>query len=208
MNSIRLKPIYSNDKLPVGSSKFFGNPDVWEGFEWPSIEIDGQLYDLTFMCQINCADIAAYDKDGLLPKTGMLYFFYDLDEMPYEPSDKQAARVLYYNGDINFLKEMHLVDENGDDLSMREMKLEFENVDTGYLDDRDSTHLLLGVPSLDYGTMYDVIDGWQMLLQIDSMETDEMVLDFSGDGVLCFYIEPENLRKQDFSDVRIMQIYS
>ena len=37
MNSIRLKPIYSNDKLPVGSSKFFGNPDVWEGFEWPSI---------------------------------------------------------------------------------------------------------------------------------------------------------------------------
>ena len=47
MNSIRLKPIYSNDKLPVGSSKFFGNPDVWEGFEWPSIEIDGELYDLT-----------------------------------------------------------------------------------------------------------------------------------------------------------------
>ena len=47
------------------------------------------------------------------------------------------------------------------------------------------------VPSL-YGTVFSAV----------------MVLDFSGDGVLCFYIEPEKLRKQDFSDVRIMQIYS
>lgn len=208
MNSIRLKPTYINEKLPVGSSKFFGNPDVWESFEWPSIEIDGELYDLTFMCQINCTDIAPYDKDGLIPKTGMLYFFYDLDEMPYEPSNKQAARVLYYNGDISQLKPMQLVDENGDDLSIREMKLDFENVAEGFLDDKDATHLLLGVPSLDYGTMYDEIDGWQMLLQIDSMETGDMVLNFTDEGVLCFYIEPQKLKDRDFSDVRIMQIYS
>ena len=136
MNSIRLKTTYIADSLPIGSSKFFGNPYVWKGFEWPAIE------------------------------------------------------------------------EDGEDLSVKEMKLDFEIVDAGYLDDTDSTHLLLGVPSLDYGTFYDIIDGWQMLLQIDSMETDEVVINFTDEGVLCFYIEPKKLENGDFSDVRIMQIYS
>ncbi len=208
MKSIRLKTTYIDDNLPIGSSKFFGNPDVWEGFEWPAIEEDGELYDLTFMCQINCAEIASYDKDNMLPKTGMLYFFYDLDEMPYEPSDNQGAKVIYYNGDINELKQMTVVDENGEECSVKEMKIEFETVEEGYLDDKASTHLMLGVPSLDYGTEYDIIDGWQMLLQIDSMETDEVVINFTDEGVLCFYIEPEKLKQKDFSDVRIMQIYS
>ena len=208
MNSIRLKTTYIADSLPIGSSKFFGNPDVWEGFEWPAIEEDGELFDLTFMCQINCAEIAAFDKDGKLPKTGMLYFFYDLDEMPSSPSIEQAAKVLYYNGNIDSLRQIKLVDEDGEDLSVKEMKLEFEIVDAGYLDDTDTTHLMLGIPSLDYGTFYDSIDGWQMLLQIDSMETDEVVINFTDEGVLCFYIEPEKLENGDFSDVRIMQIYS
>ena len=208
MNSIRLKTAYTHEKLPVGSSKFFGDPDVWEGFEWPAIEEDGELYDLTFMCQINCAEIAAFDKDGKLPKTGMLYFFYDLDEMPYSPTVENAAKVLYYDGNIDDLQRMRVVDENGEDISVKEMKIDFEIADEGYLDGTESTHLMLGVPSLDYGTCYDIIDGWQMLLQIDGMETDEVVINFTDEGVLCFYIEPEKLENGDFSDVRIMQIYS
>ncbi len=208
MNSIRLKTEYIADNLPIGSSKFFGNPDVWDAFEWPAIEEDGELYDLTFMCQINCAEIAAFDKNNKLPKTGMLYFFYDLDEMPSLPSIEQAARVLYYNGNIDSLRQIKLVDEDGEDISIKEMKIEFEIVDEGYLDDTDSTHLMLGVPSLDYGIYDDIIDGWQMLLQIDSLETDEVFINFADEGVLCFYIEQEKLEKRDFSDVRIMQIYS
>lgn len=208
MNSIRLKPILNAEKISIGDSKLFGNPDVWDGFEWPAIEENGELYDLTFMCQLNCADIAPYDRDGLLPKTGMLYFFYDMDDMPYEPTNKCAAKVVYYNGDISALGEMRVVDENGEDASVSPMKLDFEIVPHGFLDDREPTHLLLGDPSLDYGTQYGVIDGWQMLLQIDSMETNEIFLNFTDEGVLCFYIEPEKLKNQDFSDVRIMQIYS
>jgi uncharacterized protein YwqG len=208
MYSIRLKTTYIADSLPIGSSKSFGNPDVWEGFEWPAIEEDGELYDLTFMCQINCAEIAAFDKDGKLPKTGMLYFFYDLDEMPSTPSAEQAAKVLYYNGNIDSLRQIKLVDEDGEDLSVKEMKLDFEIVDDGYLDDADATHLILGTPSLDYGTDYDMIDDWQMLLQIDSMETDEVVINFTDEGVLCFFIDPKKLENRDFSDVRIVQIYS
>ena len=58
MNGIKLKISKPKDKLPAGSSKLFGNPDVWDGFEWPYIEEKDEKYDLTFMCQINCADAA------------------------------------------------------------------------------------------------------------------------------------------------------
>ena len=208
MNSILLKTTPCECKLPVGSSKLLGNPDVWEGFEWPAIDLDGELYDLTFMCQINCAEAAPYDKDGVLPKTGMLYFFYDLDEMPHEPSNQNAARVIYYNGDITELHEMVLTDENGESIAFAEQKIDFECVEEGYLSDSEPTHLLLGAPSLDFGTWYECIDGWQMLLQIDSFETEDACIDFTDEGVLCFYAEPQKIRGLDFSDVRIMQIYS
>ena len=208
MNNILLKTTPCECKLPVGSSKLLGNPDVWEGFEWPAIDLDGELYDLTFMCQINCAEAAPYDKDGMLPKTGMLYFFYDLDEMPHEPSNQNAARVIYYNGDITELHEMVLTDENGESIAFAEQKIDFECVEEGFLSDSEPTHLLLGAPSLDFGTWYECIDGWQMLLQIDSFETEDACINFTDEGVLCFYAEPQKIKELDFSDVRIKQIYS
>ncbi len=208
MNSILLKTTPCESKLPIGSSKLLGNPDVWEGFEWPAIDLDGELYDLTFMCQINCAEAAPFDKDGILPKTGMLYFFYDLDEMPHEPSNQNAARVIYYNGEITELHEMVLTDEDGESIAFAEQKIDFECVEEGYLSDSEPTHLLLGVPSLDFGTWHECIDGWQMLLQIDSFETEDACINFTDEGVLCFYAEPQKIKELDFSDVRIMQIYS
>lgn len=206
--SIRLKTAKADEKLPIGTSKIFGNPDAWDSFEWPAIEQDGELYDLTFMCQINCADAAQFDADGLLPKTGMLYFFYDLDEMPWSPDNKSAAKVLYYGGDLSKLHEMLLTDENGESIAFCEQKIEFETVAEGYLSDSEPTHLLLGIPSLDYGTEYAYIKNWQMLLQLDSFETEDAVVNFTDEGVLCFYIEPDKLKSLDFYDVRIMQIYS
>ncbi len=208
MNSILLRLSAPTQKLPTGSSKLLGNPDIWDGFEWPAILIDNERYDLSFICQINCAEIAPFDKDGLLPKTGMLYFFYDLDEMPWEPSNPDAARVIYYNGDPAGLHEMVLTDEHGGGISFAEQAIAFDCVEEGFLSDCEPTHLLLGVPSLDYGTWYECIDGWQMLLQLDSFETEDTVINFTDEGVLCFYIAPEKLKERDFSDVRIMQIYS
>jgi len=60
---------------------------------------------LSFIAQINCADACKYDKDGLLPTKGMLYFFYDMATMKwgYDPKDKGSARVFYYSGDISEL---------------------------------------------------------------------------------------------------------
>ena len=207
MNSIRLKTSYVDEKLPVGASKLFGAPDIFDGFEWPTIEVDGEEYDLSFIGQINLAEAAKFDKDGILPKVGMLYFFYDLDEMPYDPSNASSCRVIYHERDDD-LHAISYVDEDGEDMSFREMKVEFECVEAGYLADDSETHLLLGEPSMDNGFWYECIDGWQMLFQLDSMETEDICINFTDEGFLCFYIDKEKLVALDFSDVRIMQIYT
>ena len=207
MNSIRLKTSYADEKLPVGASKLFGAPDIFDGFEWPTIEVDGEEYDLSFVGQINLAEATKFDKDGILPKNGMLYFFYDLDEMPHDPSDESACRVIYHERDDD-LHAISYVDEDGEDLSFREMKVEFQLVEAGFLADDSETHLLLGEPSIDNGFWYECIDGWQMLFQLDSMETDDICINFTDEGLLCFYIDKDKLKARDFSDVRIMQIYT
>lgn len=207
MNSIRLKTSYKDEKLPVGASKLFGAPDIFEGFEWPSIEIDGDEYDMPFIGQINLAEASKYDEEGLLPKKGMLYFFYDLDEMPHEPCEENACKVIYHDSDED-LHDIKYIDEDGEDASFREMAIEFESVELGFFADEGETHLLLGVPSMDNGFWYECIDGWQMLFQLDSMETDDICINFTDEGFLCFYIDEDKLAEKDFSDVRIMQIYT
>lgn len=197
MNGIKLKISKPKDKLPAGSSKLFGNPDVWDGFEWPYIEENGEKYDLTFMCQIDCAKAEGFDESGLLPKTGILYFFYDLDTMP-EMSNSRSARVLWYNGELSVLHEMLLTDEDGNSLSFSEQKIDFDTADAG----RKTSHLLLG----DMTQSCDFIKDYLPLLRIGSFETEDVEICFNGNGSLCFYIEKEKLVACDFSEVKAAQI--
>ena len=79
-NAIHIEPIRTpSDQIPVGASKFGGHPDLPEDFVWPRRE-EGQP--LLFLCQYNLAELAPYDRDGLLPTEGILYFFYDVGPMP------------------------------------------------------------------------------------------------------------------------------
>lgn len=197
MNGIKLKISKPKDKLPAGSSKLFGNPDVWDGFEWPYIEENGEKYDLTFLCQIDCAKAEGFDESGLLPKTGILYFFYDLDTMP-EMSNSRSARVLWYNGELSALHEMLLTDEDGNSLSFSEQKIDFDTADAG----RKTSHLLLG----DMTQSCDFIKDYLSLLRIVSFETEDAEICFNGNGSLCFYIEKEKLVACDFSEVKAAQI--
>lgn len=197
MNGIKLKISKPNDKLFPGSSKLFGNPDVWDGFEWPYIEENGEKYDLTFLCQINCTEVSALDKEDRLPKTGILYFFYDLDTMP-ETSDSRSARVLWYNGELSVLHEMLLTDEAGNSLAFSEQKIDFEAEDA----EGKSSHLLLG----DMTQSCDFLKDYLPLLRISSLETEDAEIRFKGNGALCFYIEKEKLGACDFSEVKAAQI--
>jgi len=160
MGAIHLRFTEEKERLHIGASKFLGNPDVWDGFEWPHFTESGEEYDLTFLCQINCAEAAQFDGKGLLSQTGMLYFFYDMDEMP--PLDENTARVLYYDGDMSELRAMLRTDHEGNDMSLPEMGIRFGG-------DGKPPNALLGQP----------------LLQLYSFENDKVSIQFPG-GVLCF----------------------
>lgn len=89
--------------LPVGASKLGGLPDVPAGFVWPRFEsgnayLEKRARPLSFMAQFALAEVSAFDRDGLLPREGLLSFFYDCDTQPwgFDPKDKGCARVFYF----------------------------------------------------------------------------------------------------------------
>jgi hypothetical protein len=89
--AIGLRP---TDSAPaLGASRFGGLPDLPAGQEWPR----GSQHPLTFLVQINCRETAALDAEHALPSQGMLYFFYDAIEQPWNlnPVGKRDAVVLY-----------------------------------------------------------------------------------------------------------------
>lgn len=107
-NRIDARFVSQSERAAVGASKFGGCPDVPKGFEWPVFETD--TYDdsqvkqrpLAFLAQFDCAQLAKLDRDGLLPQTGVLSFFYELDSQRwgYDPKDRGCARVFWFEGSL------------------------------------------------------------------------------------------------------------
>ncbi|MEG2013905.1 MAG: YwqG family protein [Anaerovoracaceae bacterium] len=102
--AIAFSPKETGGPIVIGVSKIGGKPHLPEGFRWPYFE--GTNYDnvrarrpLSFMAQINLADVADLDADSELPHSGFLYFFYELDTMRwgFDPEDEGCARVFYYD---------------------------------------------------------------------------------------------------------------
>lgn len=101
-NSIRLT-IGGAAENKIGGTRFGGKPDVPEGFEWPYFE--GEDYGgerksrpLSFIAQFDLEEIARFDTENLLPKTGVLSFFYEnnTQKWGYDPDDKGCARVCWF----------------------------------------------------------------------------------------------------------------
>lgn len=101
-NSVRLT-IGGAAENKIGATRFGGKPDVPEGFEWAYYE--GEDYGgetksrpLSFIAQFDLEEIAQFDTESLLPKTGVLSFFYELEtqEWGYDPDDKGCARVFWF----------------------------------------------------------------------------------------------------------------
>lgn len=97
----------AGEDLPAGSSKFGGRPDVPVGFVWPVFEtktLDDDMVKprpLAFLAQFDCARLAGLDPEGLLPRTGLLSFFYELGSQRwgYDPKDAGCARVFWFDGE-------------------------------------------------------------------------------------------------------------
>jgi len=96
-------------EVGVGQSKIGGRPDLPADFVWPYYAgrdyLDKVLANrpLAFMAQINLAEAAALDKDGLLPKRGLLSFFYEMEteKWGFDPEDKGCAKVCYFADTAN-----------------------------------------------------------------------------------------------------------
>ena len=95
---IRVIPGEEVPTLPVGLSKIGGMPDVPADFVWPVYEEGARSLPLAFLAQIDCRIASAADREGLLPRDGMLSFFYELDTMKcgFDPADRGSARVYWF----------------------------------------------------------------------------------------------------------------
>ena len=120
-------------------SKWWGDPDMPENMTYPAVEVTegGESYDypLTFICQINCEDIAGLDKEGVLPHEGMLYFFGAIDgyigyDSPVSNGPGEWPKghiVVKYAKSINFetFQTCMLVGDEDEQLTEPELEITF-----------------------------------------------------------------------------------
>lgn len=153
--AIRLK-LNKTERILFCGSKWWGDPDMPENMQYPTVEVteDGESFDypLTFVCQINCEDIAPFDKEGKLPHEGMLYFFAAIDEwLGYESPTQQGEGewpkghiAVKYAKNINFetFQTCMMVDDEGQQLTEGELEIILEECE----DDAEGIKLL-GTPS-------------------------------------------------------------
>ncbi len=188
---------YKEEECAQGDSKFFGCPDLPDDFDWP---VDDDEFDMEFICQINCKK--AHEMNSVLPREGMLYFFGCIANPLGEESAPAVTQgfqsmgnfaVKYYDGNIADLLSGEIVDENGDAVGFRELKIDFtedENACT------EAFHQLSGeFPVNDDKEL----DDYQLLFCLDSFSGDDFTLEFSDSGYLYFLIKKEDLAKKDFS---------
>lgn len=178
--AIRLIPEKTGSRL-FCSSKWWGNPDMPPKMEYPML--DG--YPLTFLCQIDCEDIAPLDPEHRLPHEGMLYFFAAADEYlgyetPYHfgagPWPKGSVVVKYAKAvNMETFESFILLDEDDNELAEPPFALRFETCP----DDADGLRLL-GTPCSE--TLRQEHPDSINLLQMN--ENDELGLHFSDSGML------------------------
>lgn len=202
--AIKIKTYQTTDHL-IGKSHWWGFPDLPEGVDFPcrgEKDEDGAEDTLTFICQLNLADVKPYDTDHLLPTEGMLYFFADLDyflgDMDTECEGlgfwpTEAYRVIFAPTNTNLCTHQ-IRWEDGTSATLPAEAISLKEVS-----DKTDGHKLLGIP------FYDEIvweaEGMLSLLQID--EDERWGLRFYDMGNLNFLITPEALTTRDFTNVKL-----
>ena len=92
--SIRLSTTSAvEEAFAIGTSKVGGLPDLPVARQWPEWKGIPQ----SFIAQIRMEDVQPYDIANVLPKSGMLWFFYDAKQEIYGESieDKEGWQVFF-----------------------------------------------------------------------------------------------------------------
>ncbi len=194
MESIFIK--YDETECGLGDSKFFGCPDLPEDFDWP---VDDEEFDMEFICQLNCKTV--HTLNDALPEKGMLYFFGCIANPLGEESAPAITNgfqsmgnfaVRYYDGGTAELQSGEIVDENGDAVGFKELKISFTDNEN---ECTDAFHQLMG----DFPVNDNELNGYELLFCLDSFSGDDFTLEFEDSGYLYFLIKKEDFAKKDFS---------
>lgn len=120
--SIDLQVVDEN-AIPAGSSKMGGKPDMPADYQWPETTLTEKKHKslfsfkkteektvtkhLSFIAQINLAEIREYDPDSLLPEHGILYFFHFAgQDNIYDFKEEELSKVLYVDDDLCSLQRV------------------------------------------------------------------------------------------------------
>lgn len=196
--------VRKTERILFCGSKWWGDPDFPEHMEYPTVKVkdeEGETldYPLTFICQINCEDIAQFDPEGKLPHEGMLYFFGAIDGyLGYEtytdngPGEWPKGQfVVKYAKNINFetFQSCILVDDDDQPLTEPEMEMEFFACD----DDANISRIL-GSPSGD-----EVKRNYQDHISLlHLVNNEEIALNFGENGILQTLMKDSDLRFQNW----------
>ena len=208
--AITLNITPTNENL-CGKSHWWGAPDLPADMPYPYVRVteDGEEYDepLTFICQIRLSDIAALDKDNLLPHTGMLYFFAAIDYFLGEESPLllpgngytgELIRVIYSPQESDLAPyEIHWAGTDESIFRPAEA-IEFAADDAA---SGDGMRMLCRPYPEEVDSQY---PGYVTLLQVD--EEDRWNLRFYDCGSLFFMINKDALSRRQFDKV-VTQLY-
>lgn len=265
-NTIRLYPQEADENgIAIGQTKIGGFPDLPPEITWPNESLTNVITEtkffffiskreesvsipLSFIAQLNLREISPLDEDNLLPKSGMLYFFYSTEDYGWvgDQSDRSKFIVLYWDGDHSVLQRTDLPHNDHDvtpfkaaAVSIRQEislpPLEHDVYDTmpekdqdaffdelspyetinkvlGYsdniqgemeLDTELITNGLYTAYSADYNSpgakfLAPNANDWQLLIQIDSNEQNEM--SWGDSGRLYFWIKKQDLLQKKFDN--------
>ncbi len=209
MNPIHLILHTPYEKLTSGSSRFWGNPDLPNGVPYPMyIDDEGDEYPYFFVCQINLEQLHLFAPGNPLPRKGLLSFFAQIDHyLGYMAasygiagfiSNPECVKVLYFPS-TDGMEEVVLLDDEGQPTSPDELEIRF----TRHAEPLSAEHELFAEPDHRPWETWDApFEDWIILLQIDSFEGKDFILNFMDFGVLDFLISPKALKEADFSDVR------
>ncbi len=197
------------DRDLTGHSKFGGKPDLPRGVDYPMMkktDEDGESYEdpMFFVCQLRCEELASHDPNHLLPHSGMIYVFAEIDyflghlDADYPGMgqwDKQHFRVMHYDARacVHFDTHTVLRSDGVTPYGLPEERITFEEG----ADPNGDGMRLLGMPYIE--DVREAMPGYVSLLQIE--EVERWGLTFHDSGTLNFLIRREDLHKEKFDDV-------
>lgn len=206
----------ANASLELGKSKFGGCPDVPNSFQWP-MDDDGRP--LSLLLQLNCSDLAPYDKEHILPTMGHLYFFYELSVQDWKETDDNV-RVVYSEAANSELHRMPYPDKLDEDCCLKEVPLQFS-----YKKSYPTYDDYINLPSINHDNM-EPVEEYDVALEKLQPETDggdvvgtmlgyadiiqNGIVDNLDDNVLLlqiFSIESEKVDELMFGDCGTLYFY-